>query len=148
MDALNLPPYPFKVKQLGESHQLFDEIRRKWVVLTPEEWVRQHLAMYLISLGYPRGLIAVERSLKLNGMTRRSDLLVFTHTGKPFLLAECKAPGVRITQETLDQAARYNLTLGVPFILISNGIKHYCLSTNQEGKSTYLEGIPEFPAHG
>ena len=146
MDALNLPPYPFKVKQLGEHRQLFDEIRRKWVVLTPEEWVRQHLAMYLVSLGYPRGLIALERSLKVNGMSRRSDLLVFTTSGQAFLLAECKAPGVPISQETLDQAARYNLTLRVPYILISNGIKHYCLHTDKDGKSSSLEGIPEFPS--
>jgi hypothetical protein len=146
MKELNLPTYAFKLTRTEDQTQIFDEVRRKWVVLTPEEWVRQHVLVYLRdNLGYPGGLLQVEGSLKLNGMKRRADVVAYDRTGKPFLLIECKAPEVALSQKVLDQAARYHLVLGVPYILITNGLEHFCIDTTNEGRPQYLHSIPVFP---
>lgn len=146
MQKLNLPAHPFKLKRIGAHTQIFDEFRKKWLVLTPEEWVRQHLAMHLVSLGYPPELLAIEHTLKLNTMTRRADIVAFNRSGTPFLLAECKAPEVPLTQRTLNQIARYNLVIDVNHLLITNGLNHYCLLRDAERQWRYTDRVPDFQA--
>lgn len=123
---------------------MWDIVRKRWVVLTPEELVRQHLIHYLHEdKGYPLSLMAVEKGLKVNGMNRRTDLVVFNNSLKALLIAECKAPEVKISGATFDQAARYNMTLQVPYLLITNGMEHFCCSVDMvEGKVNYLKSIP------
>jgi hypothetical protein len=145
VQPLNFPTYSFQLREGGGSRQIYDVFRRKWLVLTPEEWVRQHAAMYLIDSGYPRGLMALEKSLVLNGMQRRADIIVYDRAGAPFLLVECKSTDVKISQKTIDQAARYNLTLKVPYLFITNGLNHYCLQQNNGENHGYMQGLPEFP---
>lgn len=122
---LNLPPAPLKLSRNKEHIFVWDELRKKQLVLTPEEWVRQHLVHYLRgSLGYPSTAFALEGGFKLLGKTQRSDLLIY-RKGQPLLLGECKAPQVKISQETFDQACRYNLHYKVPYLVISNGLETY-----------------------
>lgn len=123
---------------------IFDEYRKKWLVLTPEEWVRQHFAKYLEQLGYPAGLFALETQLVLNGMSRRADIVVYNQQRNPVVLAECKAPNITITQKTFEQAAAYNAVLKVPFLLLTNGMAHYCIKTDEQGHSSFVEKIPDF----
>ena len=127
MIELNLPPYPYKVKQEKDKILIFDELRRRYVTLTPEEWVRQHFVAYLVNQKeFPRGLIGNEISLTLNKCNRRCDTIVYDRNGNPLCIAEYKAPHVEITQKTFDQIVRYNLVLQVSYLFVSNGIKHYC----------------------
>lgn len=146
MTKLNLPHYLFRLKEENKKTKIFDSIRKKYVVLTPEEWVRQNLIEYLvIEKGYPKGLIAVETSLKHNGRSRRSDILCYHNNNYPILLVECKAPDVKISQETFDQISRYNLTYKVPFLLVSNGLQHFVCQVNFESKTTsYLQEVPHY----
>jgi len=146
MPNLNLPDYEFRLKHEEGRTLILDPFRRKYVVLTPEEEVRQRLAQYLIhEKGYPASLIQTEQTLHLNEMTRRCDILVHKPAGKPVLLAECKAPRVPVSQASFDQAARYNLVFRVPFLLVSNGLKHYCCKVDFEnGKVSFLDAIPEY----
>jgi hypothetical protein len=145
MRELQLPPYPFKLKTVNQQTQIFDEVRKRWYLCTPEEWVRQHLVMFLHQhFAYPLGLFALEKSLKFNGMLRRTDILMYNAGGEAKLLVECKAPEIALTQSVLDQAARYNMSLGVPFVMISNGLEHYCLAVSKENKVQYLDRIPHF----
>jgi hypothetical protein len=126
LQPLNLPPYPFKISDKGGTLFIFDEIRKKELVLTPEEWVRQHFVQYLIKeKNYPRSLIKLEGGLKLNGNQKRSDIVIFNNKGEKILLVECKAPSVKVTQQVFDQVARYNWVHRVPFIAVSNGLQHY-----------------------
>lgn len=139
-------PTPTLLARSGEKH---DEIqclvRRKWLKLEPEEWVRQHLIAYLsTSLGYPIGLMAVEHRLTLNGVEKRADLVCYNNDGQPVLLAECKAPAIKLSQDTLDQAARYNLVLQVPNLLITNGNEHYAVRTDINQPVEILKSIPPF----
>src|SRR3954469_11112877 len=107
---LNLPPYPFKLTEQNGQFTLFDELRKKTIIVTPEEWVRQHFVQYLIQhKQYPKSLIKLEGGLRLHGMAKRTDIVVFDPTGQKILLVECKAPSVAISQATFDQAARYNM---------------------------------------
>ena len=127
MQQLNLPEYEHRIRQQGEYVDIFDPVRRKFVTLTPEEWVRQNFIRYLIEeKNTPQGLIHVEASLKLNTMNRRSDIVIYSRTGKALLAVECKATNVKITQNTFDQLTRYNLTLQVPYLIVTNGLQHYC----------------------
>jgi len=146
MPKLNLPPAKFKYKIEGAKRFVFDVIRKKYVALTPEEWVRQHIIHYLTGhLNYSPGLIAVETLVKINGLNQRADIVVYDRKGKPVMIVECKAPDVKIDNAVFEQAARYNLKLGVRFLLISNGIKHYCAMLNkEEGNYTMLKAIPVF----
>lgn len=129
---LNLPPAPLKLSRSHEQIFVWDELRKKQLVLTPEEWVRQHLVHYLReNLGYPATAFALEGGFKLLGKTQRSDLLIY-RKGQPLLLGECKAPQVKISQETFDQACRYNLHYQVPFLVISNGLETYWAKVNSE----------------
>ncbi|MBW3545214.1 MAG: type I restriction enzyme HsdR N-terminal domain-containing protein [Bacteroidetes bacterium] len=144
MKKLNLPAFEYKLKKQGERLYIFDPVRRKYLLLTPEEWVRQHLLHYLLNdLGYPRGLLTTETGLRYNGMQRRSDLLVRDLQGQPYLLAECKAPEVPLTNEVFRQISVYNQTLQAPLLLVSNGMQHFCCKFNPElGKWDFLPEIP------
>lgn len=146
MERLNLPTYSFNLKSEDERTLIFDVFRNRWVVLTPEEWVRQHIARYLSDdLGYPPSLILLEGSLRVNGMPRRYDLLVHDREGNPVMIGECKAPDVKITQKVFDQLARYNGVLGVSLLLITNGIDHYCMQSDPKNEGyTFLPQIPSF----
>ncbi|RKD85951.1 type I restriction enzyme HsdR N-terminal domain-containing protein [Mangrovibacterium diazotrophicum] len=143
---LNLPSYSFRTKQVDSKVQIFDEIRKKFLVLTPEEWVRQNFIRYLVEVkAFPASLMAIETGLKLNGNQFRADLLVYGKNGNPLLIVEFKAPEVKITQKTFDQIARYNLTFKVPFLIISNGLEHYCCQVDFESKNyQFFRDIPVY----
>jgi hypothetical protein len=145
MQQLNLPFYPFKTKEEKGKSYIFDEIRKKYLQLTPEEWVRQHFVKYLIQeKNYPASLIVLEKGLKLNELSKRADVLIYKDSS-PILLVECKAPEVKITQSTFDQIARYNLVFKVPYLIVTNGINHYCCVINFETNSfDFLKEIPDF----
>ncbi len=144
MQQLNLPSYPFRlVEKEGKKH-IFDGFRNRFVVLTPEEWVRQHFLSWLVShKGYPKGLISVEASLKYHRLSKRADAIIYSKTGSPLMIVECKAPHVEITQDVFDQIARYNLPFGVAFLTVTNGLKHFCCKRQESGqKWDFLEDIP------
>lgn len=142
MSKLNFPEYPLTIKE--ETNQIYDIIRKKYVANGPEEVVRQYLIHFLINdRKYPKALINVEKQLKLNKMKRRTDLLVYNKDGQALMIAECKAPQVPITQKTFEQIARYNLTLKVKYLLVTNGLKHFCCSINFENESyEFMNHIP------
>ena len=122
---LKYPSFNIRLKQGGKDKiQVFDAIRRKWLLLTPEEWVRQHVVNFFITqYNYPASLISLEKEIELNGIKKRYDVVVFTKELKPFIIVECKAPGVDLSQDVLEQAARYNLKLNVEYVFITNGLK-------------------------
>ncbi len=124
--------------------EVFDPVRKKYVALTPEEYVRQQMILYLTNeKGYPLGLLKVETVLNLNGMTKRTDIMVYSRLGNPVMIVECKAESVQLTQSTFDQLARYNLKYNVPYLAATNGIKHYCCVLNVEQSSyTFIKEIP------
>jgi hypothetical protein len=138
------PQYQFRTENRNGIDYIFDNIRKKFVSFTPEEHVRQTLIHYLIhDKNYPRSRIAVEMTIKFNNMIKRCDVVVFDKDGKPWLVAECKAPSVKITQNTFDQIARYNLTLKVNYLLVTNGHEVYCCKINFGNNSfEMLEEIP------
>ena len=144
--ALNLPPYQFKIKQENSCFYIFDEIRKKHLVLTPEEWVRQHLVQYLVlEKNSPRSLIKLEGGLKLNSLKKRTDVVVYNNEGAKILLIECKAPSVKITQKVFDQIARYNIVHKVPLLMVSNGLSHFYCEINFEKNSyQFVEDIPRY----
>jgi hypothetical protein len=146
MLQLNFPPFEFKLREVNNRQEIFDPVRHKFVTLTPEEWVRQHLISYLTLLkNYPISMIGVEKQLLLNKLPKRFDLVVFGRNATPFLLVECKAPGVEITEKTFDQAARYNMLLRAEYFLITNGFEHYTCRIDYENKQyIFIEDIPEF----
>lgn len=125
---------------------IFDDSRRKWVSLTPEEWVRQNLLKYLTTeLNYPISLVATEMSIRIHGLSRRCDLVVFDRTARPVMLIECKAPEVKLSQAVFDQVAHYNWHMKVPYLLISNGLQHYCASIDRQKQSFRLmDHIPDY----
>lgn len=146
MQQLNFPSYQFKLKSSENKQLIFDKIRKKYVVLTPEEWVRQHLVNYLITeKKYPIQLIAVEKQLVLNGRKKRFDVLIYNSLGLPFVIIECKAPSVKITQKTFDQIVSYNMHFDAQYLILSNGINHYSCTLNNENKSyDFLKEIPTY----
>lgn len=146
MQSLNLPVFPFRIRQEGEKKVIFDAFRKRFVALTPEEWVRQHFLTWLhLHKGYPMGLIAVEVSLKYNNMQKRADAMIYGINGQPLMIVECKAPEVQITQEVFDQIARYNFSFGVKFLAVTNGLKHYCCKNTGAGLQwKFLEEVPGF----
>ncbi len=146
MKELNLPYYPFKLKSDGEKYLIMDELRKKYVVLTPEEWVRQHIVQYLVNFkNYPKGLISLEKGLRVNDLLKRTDVLIFDSNTEPLLLVECKAPEVKISQDVFDQAARYNSVYKVKYILITNGLEHFCAEIEHSSSSyKFLNDIPSF----
>jgi hypothetical protein len=148
MPELNLPSFDKKVIQKDGKPFIFDIIRRQYVALTPEEWVRQHFVHYLISeKGYPQSLMANEVQLKLNGMSRRCDTVVYDRTLRPRVIVEYKAPTVNITQQVFDQICRYNMVLQVDYLIVSNGLVHYCCKVdNNTHTYTFLKDIPTHTA--
>ena len=146
MSKLCFPPYSFRIKKEGEQQLIFDQVRKKWLVLTPEEWVRQHMVRYLIEeKNYPASLIAIEMGLKLNGTQKRCDIALFNTLGKATVLVECKAPHVKITQAAFDQIARYNMVMGVKYLVVTNGLKHYCCVVDTEKESyQFLKEVPVY----
>ncbi len=143
---LNLPPYPFKISDENGQLSLFDEIRKKAIIITPEEWVRQHFVQYLIrQKNYPRSLIRLEGGLRLNGLQKRTDIVVFNNKGERILIVECKAPSVTIDQKTFDQVARYNMVHKVALLAVSNGLQHYYCSIDQEKRTySFIEDLPVY----
>ena len=146
MSALNLPPYETKLTEQDGKPQIFDRLRKCYVALTPEEWVRQHFVHYLIDhKNYPTTLMANEVAITLNGMNKRCDTVVYDKTLRPRVIVEYKAPTVKITKEVFAQISRYNLTLRVDYLIISNGLQHYCCRMDYEKQSfTFLQEIPEY----
>ena len=145
LPVLNLPPIEPSMKFEQGKFWIFDSLRKKHLVLTPEEWVRQHWINFLIEhKGYPKGLFALEKGLKYNSLQKRTDLVVFDREGNPFLLVECKAPEVPINDKTLSQAMIYNQEIQSPNIVLSNGINHICLGYDKTKKKfNQLNTIPE-----
>ena len=146
MQPLNLPTYSFKIKSSENKYFIFDIIRKKYMVLTPEEWVRQHFVHYLISAkNYPISLIAVEKKVTVNKLTKRTDILVFNAKGTPHIIVECKAPSIKITQDAFDQIARYNLKLEANYLIVTNGLTHFYAYMDLEKECyVFLENIPEY----
>lgn len=147
---LNLPDHGVKTRQGPAGTEVFDPWRRKWLLLTPEEWVRQHVLGFLVhDRGCPPGLITVERGLQVLGRHQRTDVVVHTAEpgAPPLLLVECKAPTVKLDRKAFEQAARYNLTYKVPFLLVTNGLVHYvCRVHHKEQRVEYLVDLPAHAA--
>ena len=143
---LNLPPYAFKITDEGGQLMLFDIIRKKNIVITPEEWVRQHFVQYLINQKkYPKTLIKLEGGHKLNGMAKRSDIVIYNPAGQKILLVECKAPSITIDQKTFDQIAHYNIVHKVKTLAVTNGLQHYyCNIDFDKGAYNFIEELPAY----
>jgi len=143
---LNFPKFSFRFKNSENKVSIFDVIRKKFIVLQPEEWVRQHCVHYLIDVkNYPISLINVEKELKVNDLKKRYDIVVFNTDGSIKLIVECKAPKIKISQDTFDQIARYNLTLNADYLMVTNGINHYyCKMDFKAEQYQFLRDIPEY----
>lgn len=146
MQELNLPQYPLKIKEEGGARYIFDSIRKKYLVLLPEEWVRQNFIQFLVrDKNYAASLIAIEKGLKLNELQKRADIVIYDKQAKPIVLIECKAPKVKINQEVFEQVARYNMVFKVPYLVVTNGLEHYCAKVNFETNSfEFLKDIPDY----
>ena len=146
MQQLNFPSYSFRFKNSENKVSIFDEIRKKFIILTPEEWVRQHVVWFLLEeKKYPKSLINVEKVLKVNGLRKRYDIVVFNPDGSIFVLVECKAPEIKTAQATFDQIARYNMTLKAQFLMVTNGLNHYfCLMDFENEKYEFLRELPDY----
>jgi hypothetical protein len=148
MYKLNLPAFdPILRKKEGKVY-IFDNIRKKFILLTPEEWVRQHFINYLIHhLHYPRTLFRIEGGLIYNQLHKRSDILLHDRSGRPWMLIECKSPDVKITQKVFNQVTVYNKTIGAPYIGVTNGLVQYCFQTKlpDAGEVTFLKSFPAYP---
>jgi len=149
VQKLNFPTYSFRLKNRENKRLIFDDIRKKFVVLQPEEWVRQHCVQYLKEhKNYPQSLINVEKELKVNGLSKRYDIIVFNSDGSIHLIVECKAPKIPIDQDAFDQIARYNLTLNASYLMVTNGINHYyCEMDFEAERFQFLIDIPDYKTH-
>lgn len=147
LPELNIPLSPdLRLRLMERGVEIYDSLRKKWLLLTPEEWVRQNFCHFLHrELGYPAGLMANEVSLKLNGTSRRCDTVVYDKALHPMMIIEYKAPEIQITKETFEQIGRYNLVLEVDYIVVSNGMHHYCCKLDKSsGSYHFLKGIPPY----
>lgn len=146
MQQLNFPTYNFRFKNSENKTAIFDEIRKKFIILTPEEWVRQNVVQYLLQeKKYPKSLINVEKLLKINGLVKRYDVVVFNNDGSIFILVECKAPEIKISQTTFDQIARYNMTLQSEYLMVTNGLNHYfCQMDFENERYAFLRELPDY----
>ena len=146
MQNLNFPTYSFRLKNSENNTHIFDVIRKKFVVLQPEEWVRQHCIQYLVQeKNYPISLINVEKVVLINGLKKRYDIVVFNPDGSLAVVVECKAPKVQISQSVFDQIARYNLTLKASYMMVTNGLNHYFCTMNHDLESfEFLETLPNY----
>jgi hypothetical protein len=142
MLSLTFPPHDFKIKQEEHGQYIFDFIRKKYVLLTPEEWVRQHILVYMCEvLAYPKGLISVEKEIKVNQMKKRYDIVVYDSGHKPWMLVECKEQGVPINDKTLQQLLQYHQYLQCPYWLLTNGNQHFCAAVRESAVS-WLQVLP------
>lgn len=143
---LNLPSARLSLRQGAKGVEVHDVYRSKWVLLTPEEWVRQHFVHYLVEyLGYPAGMVANEMGINLNSTSRRCDTVVFSLSLAPLMIVEYKAPSVRIDQKVLDQIVSYNTVLRVPYLVVSNGLHHYCFKAEGlAGRYVPLSFVPRY----
>lgn len=146
MQDLNFPKFEYRFKNTENKVSIFDVIRKKFVILQPEEWVRQHCIHYLIvHKKYPKSLINIEKELTINGLKKRYDIVIFNPDGSIFLIVECKAPKITINQTTFDQIARYNLALNAEYLMVTNGINHYyCQMDIKAEKYQFLKDIPNY----
>ena len=147
MQPLNLPPFEANIKKQNGMVKILDILRQKFVVLTPEEWVRQHFVHFLIEQkGYSKTLMANEVAVTLNGMSRRCDTVVYRQEGmKPLMIVEYKRPDVEITQRVFEQICRYNMVLEVEWLVVSNGLKHYCCQVDiKNGGYAFMKDIPSY----
>ena len=146
MQKLNFQLYNFRFKNSENKVSIFDEVRKKFIILTPEEWVRQHVVRYLIEeKNYPKSLINVEKVLQVNGLRKRYDIVVFNTDGSIFILIECKAPEIKIGQITFDQIARYNMTMKADYLMVTNGLNHYFCQMDFENEK--YQFLPELPMY-
>lgn len=138
--------YSIKTKLVNSKEYLFDELRKKWILSTPEELVRQQFWKYLhLEKKYPKSLMAIEKKIVINGLNKRFDLLVFDEFGKPHIIIECKSPKVKIDQKTLNQVLSYQNKLAANFVVLTNGLKTYCIEIDLELlKANYIKEIPEY----
>ena len=147
MKKLNLPQFEFKIRQVQDNKpEIFDDWRKKYVALTPEEWVRQNFIRFLVEKkNYPASLVAVEKGITVHKQPKRFDAVVYSNDGKPAMLLEFKAPGIDINQKVFEQIAMYNQILKVRYLIVSNGLKHYCCEVLfDKGKIEFLKEIPFF----
>jgi len=149
MQQLNFSSYSFRFKNSENKVSIFDDIRKKFIILTPEEWVRQHVVQYLINeKKYPKSLINVEKVVKVNGLRKRYDVVVYNPDGSIFILIECKAPKVNISQNTFDQIARYNMTMNSNYLMLTNGLNHYfCQMDFENQKYYFLQELPNYQSN-
>lgn len=146
MVSLNLPSFDYTLKTENGKVYILDIIRKKYLVLTPEEWVRQHFVHHLIAdLQYPRSLVRVEGGLRFNELRKRSDIVVFSREGTPWMIVECKAPDQKLNQRTLHQASVYNHSVRAKYLTVTNGLVHYCCAVDWiNGKTIVLDSLPEY----
>lgn len=146
MQTLNFPKYNFRFKNSENKVSIFDVLRKKFILLTPEEWVRQHTVHYLLEdKKFPKQLLNVEKTLKINELTKRYDVVAYNPDGSIKLLVECKAPAIKISQTTFDQIARYNLVLKAEYLMVTNGLQHYfCQMDYEAEKYHFLKEIPNY----
>ncbi len=144
-----MPNYPVQSKTEGDQDWIFDRFRRKYVALTPEEWVRQHFLNYLVNeLGYPKSLVKVERGLTVNKMDKRTDIIVYDREARPFLLVECKSAQVHLTDKAFNQLSVYNKVIKARYLVITNGLKHYCCCMDYSSNSYRFQSqLPVFGEH-
>ena len=146
LTRLNFPEFDFRVREVGKNLQIFDAVRKKFIPLTPEEWVRQHLIRYLCDFkNVPTGLIGVEVAFLLNVVNHRADVVVYNRGGKPLAVVECKAAEVELSKTTVDQVVRYNSYFKAPYLVLTNGVKHYTFAVSWEsGSSCSIHEIPDY----
>ena len=146
MKHFDFPNIELKTKIVDGTTKVFDLVRKKYLVLTKEELVRQQFIKYIhLYKGYPLGLMAVEKVINYNGRKIRSDIIIYNNKGNPTMIVECKAPEVKIVQKTFDQIARYNYNLKVPFLVVTNGVRHFCCSVNYKSDEIFfLDQMPDF----
>ena len=143
MLSINYPEYRFQVKQDAGKDIIFDPLRKKWLLLTPEEWVRQNFIQYLVAeLSYPSSLIAIEKEIELNGLKKRFDVLVYNREHQPWMLIECKAPQIELNDPALEQLLRYHISVPVSYLVITNGQKTFGWE-KRDGQLMILERLPE-----
>ncbi|GAA4444184.1 type I restriction enzyme HsdR N-terminal domain-containing protein [Ravibacter arvi] len=143
LPQLKLPSFACKVKEVDGKPYIFDVVRKKFVILSPEEWVRQHFVNLLIEhYRYPRALFAIETGLFYHSLRKRSDIMVLGSDAAPFLLVECKAPAVKLQPVVFEQIARYNYTLRPKFMAVTNGMEHFCFRVGAGGNLVFLDGLP------
>lgn len=147
MQELNLPKFEFQIRENDQNRlEIFDSIRRKYVVLTPEEWVRQNFIRYLVDFKkFPASLMAIEKSLKVNNLSKRTDIVQYSKEGNPIVIVECKAPHITINEDTFAQAAMYNLKMQVDYLIMTNGLVHFCCKINNHTHQLeYLKDVPNY----